>query len=228
MGAIRSPWKLGLRALVACVLAIVAVPAVAAAFGAPTSMLEAEAVNDPAASAGVFEIPDVYTYQGSEISEAAAKDLVCVETAKGNRCFDSIFDAEAGMNTDSPAAQAAGDPEAEAAIMKQLRAGDPFASSSGSAAKAVEPCVLAILFTWKHPNYQVAGGQLALSGHWIDLNANNNNTTTSYITGELRAHLSDYSGGGGYWYPGNTGRCALKPTLRNTGWNNRITSRYRY
>jgi hypothetical protein len=170
---------------------------------------------------------DTYAYEGAEISETAAQNLVCVETATENRCFANVFDAEAGMGTGSPAARADGDPAAEAAITERVEKGDLTTAQGEGLADASE-CVYAILYTWKNPSYQVYGGSLSAFNVWANFNASNDQTTTSFITGEGSAHLAGHLDGGGYWYPGNTGYCVGQPNLQGTGWNNRIRSRYRY
>lgn len=60
---------------------------------------------------------------------------------------------------------------------------------------------------------------LNLSGYGFD------NRTSSYRVGACGVYMAENSGGGGAWYPGNTGAGASAATMV-TGWNNRVSSVY--
>jgi hypothetical protein len=47
--------------------------------------------------------------------------------------------------------------------------------------------------------------------------------------GDYSGHLAEYYDGTGYWYPRSTAACAVENNLNlnGSGWNNRISSRYR-
>ncbi|MFE2477005.1 hypothetical protein [Streptomyces sp. NPDC059389] len=61
-------------------------------------------------------------------------------------------------------------------------------------------------------------------GYWQNLSAYNfDNSTSSYWTGACTAHLAENPGGGGYWYPGNTGPNHIEDSMRS-GWDNRVSS----
>ncbi|MFF3217045.1 hypothetical protein ACFYYB_41315 [Streptomyces sp. NPDC002886] len=61
-------------------------------------------------------------------------------------------------------------------------------------------------------------------GYWQNLaDYNFNNSTSSYWTGACTAHLAENNGGGGYWYPGNTGPNHIENSMRS-GWDNRVSS----
>ncbi|MFI0242045.1 hypothetical protein [Streptomyces sp. NPDC016845] len=61
-------------------------------------------------------------------------------------------------------------------------------------------------------------------GYWQNLTTYNfNDATSSYWTGACTAHLAENTGGGGYWYPGNTGPNHIENSMRS-GWNDRVSS----
>lgn len=60
-------------------------------------------------------------------------------------------------------------------------------------------------------------------GYWQNLSSYSfDNLTSSYWTGACSAHLAENSGGGGYWYPGNTGPNHIENV--SIAWNDRISS----
>jgi hypothetical protein len=83
------------------------------------------------------------------------------------------------------------------------------------------------LFTYKHAGYSGRGVSLFRTGAWYNLGPKMNNETSSFIIGDHAAHLSSQQNGVGNWYPGDTSKCANKNDLAGTGWDNRISSRFR-
>lgn len=200
--------KLASRKLMAALVCI----CVAFAFGTgsalgdqPSSMSEARSEGDPAAVAPTFKTPAIFIYGGEEISEdeALGMGLACMQNPGSYVCKDSAGEFD------------------EAASSSARR---------GVRASASAACGVTALWLYQHKQY--GGVELGLGwfGGWYDLPAVLNNEATSYRTGEGRAHLSDFSGGGGYWYPGPTGVCDYHSNVSQPYplWNDRITSRYRF
>jgi hypothetical protein len=183
--------------------------AVAGAGGAsadPGSMSEAEAADDPAASAPTVDTPSVFMYDGNQISESQVQEseLACLQGKTQFTCKDSQdeFDVES----------------------------ESFAARRGGKATASDAC--GVVAIWLYQNIQYGGNSVGNVnfGAWFDVPPIMNNETTSYRTGEASAHMSDFSGGGGYWYPGDTSFCAFHSNINQVypGWDNRISSRYRF
>jgi hypothetical protein len=191
-----------------CVCAVGLLTAGLATAAEPDSMSEAKAMGDPAASAPTAPTPELFTYEGGEISEAAAisQGLACMQTLDEFVCKDST--AEFG--------------EAEAFSKKKNRNG----------ASASLACGVNALWVYQHKQYE--GWALGVGPNynvWVDIVGEGyNNATTSYRTGEAAAHLSDFWNGGGWWYPGGTGYCDYHSNISQPypEWNDRISSRYRY
>ncbi|MER7759816.1 hypothetical protein [Streptomyces sp. NPDC097619] len=81
---------------------------------------------------------------------------------------------------------------------------------------------------YEHGQFWTGGGGRVLSfwdrGYWQNLgNWDFNDNMSSYKVGACTAHLAEHNGGGGYWYPGNTGPWAEEGVLRS-GWNDRVSS----
>jgi hypothetical protein len=169
-------------------------------------MSEARAMDDPAASASVHSAPELIFYKGEQISEATWHELglACMETRTKFVCRDSVSEFDS-----SPI---------EAASRKKGGA----SASAGCPTNAL----------WLYRDKQYEGDSVGLNyfGSWWDIGSNMNNQASSYRTGEGSAHLSDFAGGAGYWYPGNTGYCAYQSNIAQVypDWNDRISSRYRY
>lgn len=176
-------------------------PALASA--QPSSMSEAEAVGDPAASAPVLPTPEVFSYHGEQISEATVEELelACLQTEGEFLCKDDSSEF-GGESTMSPA----------------------------SAENAQAAC--GVVELWLYKNKQYGGSSWGYYNYytWANVNTAMNNATSSYRTGTASAHLADFGGGGGYWYPGNTGYCAYHSNIAQVypEWNDRISSAYRY
>jgi hypothetical protein len=172
----------------------------------PKSMSEARAMGDPAASAPTHASPDVRIYKGEEISEDTWTELglACMETRTKYVCKDSV-------------SEFAGAPAATASRKK-----------NGASASAV--CATNALWLYRHKQYEGDAVGLNYFVEWWDIGANMNNQTSSYRTGNGYAHLSDFSNGGGFWYPGDTSFCAYHSNIAQVfpEWNDRISSRYRY
>jgi hypothetical protein len=176
-------------------------PAVASA--QPNSMAEAEATADPAASAPVVPTPEVFTYNGEQISEATADrlELACLQTDDEFLCKDS---------SDEFGGEASASPNA-----------DPNA-----------PAACGVVELWLYHDKQYGGASWGYYNYysWANVNTAMNNATSSYRTGTASAHLADFADGGGYWFPGNTGYCAYMSNILQgyPEWNDRISSAYRY
>jgi hypothetical protein len=74
-----------------------------------------------------------------------------------------------------------------------------------------------------------ASGALVDRQRWANLGASINDEGSSFAMGDHSGHLAEGTGGSGYWYPGSTGICDFESNLNTngSGWNNRISSRYR-
>lgn len=168
----------------------------------PNSMDEAVEMGDPAATAPVAPLASVWMYNGEELSEAEAMELglSCLQTATQFTCKDSAEEVE----------NLGGEGE-----------------EGGQARLA---CGVFNLMLYRHKQYEGTAIALAYFNEWWDISGDMNNETTSYRTGEASAHLSDFSGGGGYWYPGATGVCDYHSNISQPypQWNDRISSRYRF
>ncbi len=196
-------WKLFLASLCICAWAM---SGAAGASAEPNSMSEAEAIDDPAASAPTVVTPSVFIYEGEQISEdqVQALGLACLQGKTQFTCKNSTSDFDA--ESESVAARRGG--------------------------KATASFACGVVALWLYQNIQYGGNSVGNVnfGAWFDVPPIMNNETTSYRTGEASAHLSDFSGGGGYWYPGDTSFCAYHSNINQVypGWDNRISSRYRY
>jgi len=174
----------------------------ASASAQPLSKAEAMKEGNPAATAPVGSTPSVITFEGRRINEAqvVARGLACLDTATGYLCKKN---------------------QSEFAAEEQ---------AAGEEGEATPDCAeVTFLWVYQHKQYEGASDSLAARGEWRDVPGWLNNETTSFRMGDYSGHLSDYSGGGGYWYPGDTGICAYQSNIANVypGWNDRITSRYR-
>lgn len=173
----------------------------------PESMSEAKAAEDPAASAPVVAPPTTLTYNGEQISEeAAAKSgLACLQTTDEIVCKDSTSEFDGA---------------AAAASKAKGRKGATASAACG------------VVELWLYQHKQYGGWSLGYYNYytWADIGAAWNNDTSSYRTGTASAHMSDFAGGGGYWYPGATGYCDYHSNILQVypEWNDRISSRYRY
>jgi hypothetical protein len=184
--------------------AVVGALGVSAAVAQPTSMAAAEAEGDPAAHAPVVVTPPVFSYGGSAISEAQVErnKLYCEQTATSFNC------------------SAASKHEPGAASAESKRGGViPFACTGGAV----------VLQTFDGIQYEGLATGLEPTGAWYDEPAIMNNKTTSFRMGTHAGHMSDFSAGGGFWYPGDTSVCAFRSNINqfDPAWNDRITSRYR-
>jgi hypothetical protein len=207
--------KVSLAGLTVAVAIAISVPSFAVASegksGPPNSMDEAIAMGDPAASAPAFDAPEAYVDEnGREISyqQVKAQALACVEGAKVNRCYTDALEAEQVASRHRTGSQSAWAPSKRYACY-------------GSYTK---------LWVWREASFLGDSSSLG-NNHlyaWYNLGSGLNNQTTSFATGDYNAHLSDYADGGGYWFPGTTTSDECRQSLVGTGWNNRISSRYRY
>jgi hypothetical protein len=83
---------------------------------------------------------------------------------------------------------------------------------------------------YEHNNF--AGWQLILGSrqNWYNLVQGEyndyNDNVSSFRMGEHSGHFSEHNGGYGYRYPGSTEICAIANKL-TSGWNDRISSRWR-
>lgn len=187
-------------------LVLLAMFGASAASAQPGSMSEAAAAGDPAASAPTFSTPSVFKYNGAQISEAQVGELelACLQFANEFQCKDSTSE-----------------------FSPQPRSARAARARHGAVASA---CGVNALWLYRHKQYEGTAIGLNFFLAWWDVPAEMNNATTSYRTGEGSAHLSDFGGGGGFWYPGNTGYCAFHSNISQPfpEWNDRISSRYRF
>jgi len=195
------------------VTVVVASCAGALAVGAsaqPTSHAEAVAVGDPAATAPSFN-DDAYgaVFRGRPVNDAevASKDLACLAVSDGpSRCYVS-----------AKALEAAEVPRATAAKRPRPRA------------RASECGIWEILHIWVSADFTGEVASLADRHRWANIGNGMNDRGSSFVMGDHSGHLAEHYDGLGYWYPRDTGVCAYERNLNTngSGWNNRISSRYR-
>jgi hypothetical protein len=202
-----------LSAAMSAALVVLAVAA-GGAVAAPTSHAEALQQGDPAATAPVFsESADGAVYQGKPVSAAtiAAKELSCFAVDVGpSRCYDS--------------------PAALEAAELGLHVGKTDLQSGPHTNSVSHDCsIWAILFIFTGADMSGSSAAFAEIGRWANLNSVVNNEGSSFAMGDRPGHLAENQGGGGFWYPGATDTCANESNLNlnGSGWNNRISSRYR-
>ena len=193
-------------AMVSGICALLLVAAAGAGAAEPESMSEARAMGDKAASAPTNAAPDVIIYKGEQINEATWTELglACMQTRTKLVCKDTPSEFSGGSSA--------------------------TASRSKGGASASAGCATNALWLYRHKQYEGDSVGLNYFGQWWDISSNMNNQASSYRTGEGYAHLSDFAGGTGYWYPGDTGYCAYHSNIAQVfpDWNDRISSRYRY
>ena len=187
-----------------CALALAAAGPVGAV--EPESMAEARAMGDEAASAPTNGAPDVILYKGEQITEATwtELELACMQTRTKLVCKDSPSE----FNDESAAT----------------------ASHRKGSASASAVCNTNALWLYRHKQYEGTSIGLSYFAEWWDISSDMNNQASSYRTGNGYAHLADFAGGAGPWYPGNTTFCAYHSNIAQVfpEWNDRISSRYRY
>jgi hypothetical protein len=192
-----------------CLLALTAVGAGAQ----PLSHAQALQEGDPAATAPSFsEDADGAVYDGKPVGEKVimGRGLSCLAVDVGpDRCYDT------------PAALEAAEASPRANVSR---------SAKGPRARAATDCgIYSLLFIYTGADYTGASAAFEERGRWANLRAEVDNEGSSFLMGEYSGHLAENQGGGGNWYPGSTAACAVENNLnRNgSGWNNRISSRYR-
>lgn len=82
---------------------------------------------------------------------------------------------------------------------------------------------------FEHTNY--GGRELWFydQGYWQNLSAwSFGDELSSYQVGGCDVHLAEHTGGGGYWYPGNTSAYHWESAMSagGTSWNDRVSSFY--
>jgi hypothetical protein len=194
-------------ALAAVAAFVTAVPAEAQ----PRSHADALAAGDPAATAPSFR-DDAHgaVYRGNPVSKATiqSQDLACLAVQDGpSRCYGSAQALEAAELT-KPAS----------ASRKRRRK-----------ARAAACGIYEILHIWVSADYTGSVASLADRHRWANIGNGMNNRGSSFVMGDHSGHLAEHYDGLGWWYPGNTGVCAFENNLNKngSGWNNRISSRYR-
>lgn len=177
----------------------------------PTSYAEALAQGNPAATAPSFDDDaDGYVYQGKSVNDKTIvdKELACLAVDDGpSRCYDDARALEAAELGKRTTASKRARPKARA-------------SACG---------IYEILHIWSGADYTGAVASLSDRGRWANIGNSVNNEGSSFHMGDHSGHLAENYDGGGWWYPGNTGVCAYENNLNlnGSGWNNRISSRYR-
>jgi hypothetical protein len=181
------------------------------AWAKPNSHREALAAGHPAATAPSFT-DDAYgaVLRGQPVSEDAilARDLACLAVSDGpSRCYETAIALEAAEASTSAAAG-----------RKRHRR-----------AKASACGIYEILHIWVSADYTGSVASLEDRHRWANIGNGMNDRGSSFVMGDHSGHLAEHYGGLGYWYPGNTGVCAYENNLNTngSGWNNRISSRYR-
>lgn len=177
----------------------------------PTSRADALAAGDPAATAPSFkDDAKGAVFAGKPVSDAEvlAKDLACLAVQSGpSRCYSSAKALEAAEVPQATAARKGTRPRARAAACG----------------------IYEILHIWVSADYQNSVASLADRHRWANIGNGMNDRGSSFVMGDHSGHLAEHYGGVGYWYPGPTGVCDYENNLNTngSGWNNRISSRYR-
>jgi len=181
------------------------------AWAKPTSHQEALAMGDPAATAPSFT-DDAHgaLFRGKKVSESTilANDLACLAVREGpSRCYASASSMEAA----------------------ELSRSADSSRSRRRVARASACGIYEILHIWVSADYTGSVASLADRHRWANIGNGMNDRGSSFVMGDHSGHLAEHYGGLGYWYPGNTGVCAYENNLNTngSGWNNRISSRYR-
>lgn len=166
----------------------------------PLSKAEAMKEGDPAATAPVGAAPAQFSFEGRYVPEA-------VVDARNLACLQNATEF----------------------ICKKSVSEFP-SEPAGEEGEASPDCnVVTDLWTYQNKQYEGNATGIAVRFEWKDEPTYMNNETSSYRMGDYSGHMSDYSGGGGYWYPGDTSACAYQSNIAqwDPEWNDRITSRYR-
>lgn len=195
---------------VAVALGVLALAASGAA-AKPTSHAEALAQGDPAATAPSFdENADGAVYRGKPVSGKTVLDykLACLAIDVGpSRCYDNARELE----------------EAE------VRQSATASRRSRRRARSSACGIYEILHIWTSADWTGSVASLQDRHRWANIGNGMNNEGSSFVMGDHSGHLAEGPDGLGHWYPGDTGVCAYENNLNTngSGWNNRISSRYR-
>jgi hypothetical protein len=175
-----------------------------------TSHKEALEAGDPAATAPSFD-DDAYgaVFRGRPVGKSAilAQDLACLAVRTGpSRCYTSADELEAAERPYTAAARNRRRPKAHAAC-----------------------AIYDILHIWVSADYTGSVASLADRFRWANIGNGMNDRGSSFVMGDHSGHLAEDPDGKGNWYPRDTGVCAHENNLNTngSGWNNRISSRYR-
>lgn len=213
MRSILSP--LTRAAVAACASVVVLALIAGGAVAKPTSHAEALAQGDPAATAPSFS-EDVggAVYKGKQVSGKTILEnkLACLAVDLGpDRCYSSVEAMEA------------------AEVEPPLAGASKARGKRGPRANAAVCGTVSLLVIWTGADWTGAAAGLEDRFRWANLRAEVDNEGSSFHMGDYSGHLAENQNGGGYWYPGSTIACAVEDNLnRNgSGWNNRISSRYR-
>lgn len=202
-------------AVAACAIAVVLALLATGAVAKPTSEAQALAQGDPAATAPSFS-EDIggAVYKGKRVSGRTIleRELACLAVDAGpDRCYDTV-EAMERAEVDPPLAGAS-----------------KARGKRGPRANAAVCGTVSLLVIWTGADWTGATAGLEDRFRWANLRAEVDNEGSSFHMGDYSGHLAENQDGGGYWYPGSTAACAVENNLnRNgSGWNNRISSRYR-
>lgn len=172
----------------------------ASASAQPLSKTEAQAEGNPAGTAPVVVTPRVFVFEGRQIP------LGQVE-GRNLACLQTATQFECKKS----AGEFGGTPPQEEGEVSP------------------DCAVVSALWTYQDKQYEGFATGLGDRFVWVDEPEYMNNRTSSYRMGDYSGHMSDYGGGGGYWFPGDTSACAYMSNIAqyDPGWNDRISSRYR-
>jgi len=103
-------------------------------------------------------------------------------------------------------------------------------SASAPGTLPITACSRSCLHLYQHTNFNPFGVGKHLTfcdrGYWQNLTSYDfNDKLSSYKTGVRGAYFAEHTGGGGYWYPGDTGVCVSSSSMMG-GWNDKISSIY--
>lgn len=209
-------------ALLACAaLLIMSTVGATTAAAQLTSLADAQEQGDRSATAPVFsESADGFVYKGAPVSQEtiSAKALACLAVDKGpSRCYDSTDEME---RAEVPV---------RAAAAAKKRRGIKARAAYTTAYAGRDCSIRTILTIFTGASWTGAAAGFSERGRWANLGSAINNQGSSFAMGDHSGHLAEDAGGGGYWYPYDTSICAfdMNLNLNGSGWNNRISSRYR-
>jgi hypothetical protein len=164
------------------------------------SKAEAQAEGNPAGTAPVVVTPSVFVFEGKQIPKGQVE-------GRKLACLQTATQFEC------------------------KKSANEFGETPPQEEGEVHPNCAVVSALWNYQDKEYGGLSVGLGDRFVWVNEPEwmNNRTSSYRMGDYSGHMSDYGGGGGYWFPGDTSACAYMSNIAqyDPGWNDRISSRYR-